>query len=416
MKRIEQRLREAMGLDASSIGSSVVQRTVRLRMKAQGLEKLDDYIALLQSSPAECEELIESVVVNETWFFRDRESFCALVHLVKEEWLPTHSTGALRILSVPCSSGEEPYSLVMALIESGLPPERFRVDAADISERALARARAGLYTKNSFRGKELGFRERYFRKTSDGLILDPIIRSRVSFFRGNIISPDFPVRALYDVIFCRNLLIYFDRNTQKQAITQLRRLLVTNGILFVGPAEQPLIADHGFEPVGIPLAFASRKMGAINDRPVQSRGNSSGVVYQSVPPAAISAATTATTFAAQVEPSRPAKAAHAAMNNLATVRLLADSGNLEEAASICENCLRADSTSPEAWYLLGLIRDARGDAGAVECYRKALYLDPEHYETLLQMALLAERDGNRVRARTFRSRAERLRSKVSGVT
>src|SRR2546423_10756520 len=259
MKRIEQRLRDAMGLDANTIGAGAIHRTVRLRMKAHSLHKVEDYIALLDSSPREREELIESVVVTETWFFRDRDSFSALLRWVKEEWLPKNPAGVLRILSVPCSTGEEPYSLVMALLEVGLHPDRFRIDAADISERALARAATGLYTRNSFRGKDFSFRDRYFRKTEGGFLLDPMIRHRVSFFRGNIISNDFPVWCSYDVIFCRNLLIYFDQLTQKDAIRQLHRLLASRGLLFVGPAEQPLISDCGFQPLGIPLAFAARK-------------------------------------------------------------------------------------------------------------------------------------------------------------
>src|SRR5262245_28710111 len=112
MTRIEQRLREVMGLDANSIGFSTVERTIRLRMKARGLQRAEDYVALLDSSSSEWNELVESVVVSETWFFRDPESFNTLTRLVKEEWLPAHPTGTLRILSVPCSSGEEPYSLV----------------------------------------------------------------------------------------------------------------------------------------------------------------------------------------------------------------------------------------------------------------------------------------------------------------
>ena len=126
MKRIEHLLREVIGLDANSIGSGAIHRAVRLRMKVRGLREVDDYLGYLSKSPIERTELIESVVVTETWFFRDPESFCALVRLVKEEWLPEHPAGILRILSVPCSSGEEPYSLVMALLEAGLRPERFR--------------------------------------------------------------------------------------------------------------------------------------------------------------------------------------------------------------------------------------------------------------------------------------------------
>ena len=95
---------------------------------------------------------------------------------------------------------------------------------------------------------------------------------------------------------------------------------------------------------------------------------------------------------------------------LERARGLADAGRLGEAAEICETQLREHGPSAQAYYLLGLVRDAVGDGTALECYRKALYLDPNHYETLLQMALLSQKDGNAARARTFRERARRVKA------
>src|SRR5207302_3675173 len=137
MTQIEGLLRDTMGLDAASIGSGLIHRIVRLRMKSLGLKQPDQYRRFLASSRAEWRELVEGVVVTETWFFRDREPFGALVRQVLDEWLPAHPTAPLRLLSLPCSSGEEPYSLAMALLDAGVPSGRFQIDAADISARAL---------------------------------------------------------------------------------------------------------------------------------------------------------------------------------------------------------------------------------------------------------------------------------------
>src|SRR6266704_3397498 len=101
MKAIESLLRNTMGLDATSIGSGLIHRTVRLRMKSLGLKLVEEYRQLLATSRAEWNELVEAVVVTETWFFRDREPFAALARLVLEEWLPAHPTAPLRLLSVP---------------------------------------------------------------------------------------------------------------------------------------------------------------------------------------------------------------------------------------------------------------------------------------------------------------------------
>ena len=150
MKRIEELLRETMGLDAASIGATSIHRTARLRMKSLGLKRMEDYHQLLAKSRVEWNELVESVIVTETWFFRDREPFGALVRLVFEEWLPAHPTAPLRLLSLPCSSGEEPYSLAMIAreVQAGMAvKKRVEIEGVDASDAALEKARRGRYTR-----------------------------------------------------------------------------------------------------------------------------------------------------------------------------------------------------------------------------------------------------------------------------
>ena len=167
----------------------------------------------------ELQALIEAVVVPETWFFRDREAFAALARLAHEEWLPTHPDGVLRLLSLPCSTGEEPYSMAMALLDAGVPADRFRIDAVDISARALAQARRAVYGKNSFRGQELAFRDRHFEATAHGLSSERRRSAGRCAFSRATCSPPISCRARRSTtsIFCRNVLIYFDRATQDRA-------------------------------------------------------------------------------------------------------------------------------------------------------------------------------------------------------
>src|SRR2546425_542534 len=119
MKHIEHLLQKGIGLNAGSIGSSSIQRSVRLRMKSLGVQAVEDYSRLVTSSASEWQELVESVVVTETWFFRDREPFDALVRLVTGKGSAPHHGTTFRILSLPCSSGEEPYSIAMVLRDAG---------------------------------------------------------------------------------------------------------------------------------------------------------------------------------------------------------------------------------------------------------------------------------------------------------
>src|SRR5580692_10562799 len=136
----EKLLQDTMGLDSASVGSATIESAVRLRMESLKYKKREDYWERVQVSDDELQELIEAVVVPETWFFRDQDAFTALTRQILEEWLPEHPTAGLRLLSVPCCTGEEPFSMVMALLDAGISRDRFKIDAVDISVRALARA------------------------------------------------------------------------------------------------------------------------------------------------------------------------------------------------------------------------------------------------------------------------------------
>jgi chemotaxis protein methyltransferase WspC len=411
MKRFEHLLRQTIGLDAESIGSTSIQRAVRQRMRSLGLSKPDDYEQLLERSSAEWNDLVESVIVPETWFFRDPAIFGAFVRHALEEWLPAHPAAPMRLLSIACASGEEPCSLVMALLDAGVAPERFQIEAVDISARALARAERGVYGKNSFRGKDLAFRDRYFQASEEGYILHPAVRDCVRFCQGNLCSDNFlPGHASYDFIFCRNLLIYFDRPMQRRAIQKIERLLAPSGVLFVGPVEQPLVLNHGFVSANMSKASACRKGDQTvrgpglarlsRRRPILAGLSSNGAAQ---PPLRAGSGSKSPP-AARPSPSL--------LPDLETARNLADAGRLDEAAEICEAHLRQSRVSAQAYYLLGLVRDARGDASAIDCYRKALYLEPNHYESLLQMALLLQKNGDPARALAFQSRAQRIKTNV----
>ena len=411
MRRIEQLLEKTIGLDAASIGSASIQRAVRVRMRSLGLRRLEDYKQFLEESRAEWNELVESVIVTETWFFRDAEAFAAVVRLVLEEWLPAHPDAPVRLLSLPCASGEEPYSLAMALLDAGVASARFQIDAVDISARALAQAERAIYGKNSFRGEDLAYRDRYFQPSKQGFVLVPAVRHCVKFRRGNLFSELFRHRhSCYDFIFCRNLLIYFDRPMQRRAIEKIERLLVPSGVMIVSPVEQPLLLNHGFVSTNIPGACAYRKA----QKAVRSR-RTARLSKQPVIPAGLQPSSTSQSqlpYSRRTIPPAVGRGSLSRHADLETARRLADVGHLEAAAEVYEAHLLESKASAQAYYLLGLVRDAAGDTRALDCYRKALYLEPDHYESLLQMALLLQKNGDPIRARTFKSRAQRVKMRL----
>src|SRR5262249_3072445 len=151
-----------IGLDVSTVGAAAIERSIRLRMRRSGLQRVEEYWQRLQDTEEELQALIEEVVVPATWFFRHPESFEALARIVTRDWLPAHETGRLRILSIPCASGEEPYSIAITLLEAGMPANRLTIDAIDISLKALSRARQAQYSSTSLRHGDLEHCVHYF--------------------------------------------------------------------------------------------------------------------------------------------------------------------------------------------------------------------------------------------------------------
>ncbi len=418
----ERLLKETMGLDAVSIGRSAVERAVRDRLAACDLHDLDAYWTHVCASSSELQELIDAVVVPETWFFRDREAYAALATWAGHERTKPSTTATLRFLSVPCSSGEEPYSIAMTLLGCGLAPGQFRIDAFDISTRAVALAKRAHYGANSFRGDDLQFRDTYFEWVPPSWRLNDVVRTDVHFQQGNLLDPSFlPGADIYDVIFCRNVLIYFDQETQDRAMRVLRRLLKDTGTLFVGSAETGLALSHGFASTRMPLAFAFRKSRAAKSRPApssQANQKPPGLSHKKVPTVPITAKSPApSATAATSKPAAPARAADTSSSllDLAEAARLADLGRLEDAGKVCAAHVRAHGTSAQACYLLGLIRNAAGaPTDAVQHFRKALYLDPNHYESLAHLTLLLDKQGDVSGAQVLRKRLQRLAPRAEG--
>jgi chemotaxis protein methyltransferase WspC len=466
-RRFADLLHRTMGLDAASLGHSAVERAVDQRAAAWRAEghadaTLADYWNATQQSPSMVQALIETVVVPETWFFRDADAFKALVRLAHERLLERAAGLPLRILSLPCSTGEEPYTIAMSLLDAGIDGSRFRIDAMDISERSLAVAQRAVYGRNSFRGNALAFRDAHFSRTEDGWRLAPRIVETVRFARANLMQLDAAALGLYDLVFCRNVLIYFDRDTQHTALQALNSVLAENGTLFVGPAETGLLMRHGMQSAKIPLAFAFHRAAsadahaniwqaaplagaaalAMTHSPVPALAPAqlfSAEPFAWPDPVARPVLDAVTQFAASPvnggtrspsfngstlldtrKPSTPAVHAfdaptydapaptNAARDTLKAAHALADAGRLAEAAGAINAYLEQHPPHADAFYLLGVLADANGDTHLARSqYRKALYLDPQHTEALAHLATLLELEGDRAAARLLMQRASR---------
>lgn len=396
-------LNRAIGLDPASIGPTALASAVQSRMSACGLATPEAYAARLAGDAQELRALVEAVVVPETWFFRDREAFAAVREVALQRAREAQLGAKLRLVSLPCSTGEEPYSLAMALLDAGLPHDAFEIHAFDVSRVAIERAMAGVYRRNSFRGEDLEFRSRHFVEAAAGSWrIRPEVAACVRFAQANLLEIQASTSpASYDFVFCRNLLIYFDAATQQRAIGILRNLLRPGGRVLVGPGDANLLLSAGLEPVQRPRSFCFRE-------PTRNKKVAAAPAISRRPvPAPAPMRPGRHAFSTPQPP--PAQPAAANRPTLAHASSLADLGRTAEAVLACEALLAHGEASADVWRLLGVLREAGHDLPrAAECYRKALYLDPVDIESLDHLALLLQRQGDALGARRVRERARRL--------
>jgi chemotaxis protein methyltransferase WspC len=393
-------LRERIGLDGDSLGERILddacaeaRRTLLVADDAQLLQRM-------RSDPVAFAAAAEHFLVPESWFFRADDQFDDLLHYAREH----RDRRPLRILSLPCASGEEAYSAVIRLLDAGLAPGEIDVLGVDLSEAAIARARLGRYRTSALRGRPLA--EPWMHACDGGFQVDDLVRQCVRFRVGNALD-DLHLRDedRFDVVFCRNLLIYLHGAARQRLLVQLHRLLAEPGLLLAGQAEVVSTMHGDFQPVpvGSPLSFRVRPRA---EAPVAALP---------VPPRVAPAFAAIPAAPARVVPATPPvrdDLAPAPADALAHARALADAGRLDEALAGCTRWLARHPADSEGFYLLGLLESARGHHEAADqAFTRVLYLDRDHGDALEQRIGLAERFGRAAQARDLRARATRLRER-----
>lgn len=225
--------------------SDVLQAArVRSRIKHLGFSSFEEYLGHFKArETGEVQQLINALTVGETYFFRDYDQ---LQHFA-EELLPVISSRkdaagqrTMRLLCAGCSSGEEAYTLSIILREmlEGTPPWRTYIDAVDINTSQLERAERGRYSPRTLRYVPLAYKSRYFDLVDDQFVVADTIRDGVNFAHVNLLdSVQMERYENYDFVFCRNVLIYLDRNQKEILVHRLHRCLLSGGILFVAATE-----------------------------------------------------------------------------------------------------------------------------------------------------------------------------------
>ncbi len=376
-------LEREIGLDVASVGQRAIEVAVDRRAAALGVTTAR-YARAVHGTRLELDALIDELVVSETWFFRDVAPFTLLARRALE-FTAASRLRPFRVLSVPCASGEEPYSVAIAMLDAGVASQRFEVIAYDISARNVQVARAGVYRKNSFRSPTPSL-SRYIEVEGTQHRVAAITRERVRISRGNILTPGFLDDVpRFDVVLCRNLLIYLTAKARARVLDVIARVLHPDGIVIAGHAESIELFDPRFRPVAEAGSFA--------------------FTCQEAPRKPVTAPVRIPTPPPDDEP-----VAHVESQTLARAAELADRGELDAALLLVDRLLLTSTPTAGHYALAGVIQQVRGQLVAAErAFTQALYLDPLHLDSLVQLALLLRRRGQAAAADQLMVRATRVR-------
>jgi chemotaxis protein methyltransferase CheR len=238
-----------LGIKMPDVKKTMLQGRLQKRLRALGMASYDeyyDYVFSARGMDTELSHMVDAVTTNKTDFFREPRHFDYLEQVVLPKMLQaatTKGSGGFRFWSAGCSTGAEPYTLAMVLSEFALrhPEFRFSILATDISQRVLDEAKEGIYSESMAIPIPQALRRKYLLRSKDpmepAIRIVPDLRSRVAFGRLNFMAEDFRLGYSMDIIFCRNVMIYFDRAVQEQVVNRFCRYLNPGGYLFVGHSE-----------------------------------------------------------------------------------------------------------------------------------------------------------------------------------
>ena len=251
-ERVRKLIYQHAGISLSDVKQDMVYSRLARRLRATGLNSFAEYLALLEKGDKdEWEKFVNSLTTNLTSFFREPHHFPLLADHLKS--LPTNAP--IKIWCSAASTGEEPYSIAMTVVETfGSFNAPVTIMASDLDTNVLATADKGVYPMDRVEKISPERMKRFFLKGSgaqDGYVcVRPELRRLISFQRLNLLDPTWPVRGPLDVLFCRNVMIYFDKPTQYKILSRFAPLMRDNGLLFAGHSESFLHAADLFRSKG----------------------------------------------------------------------------------------------------------------------------------------------------------------------
>lgn len=342
---------------SQNLQHALLERMQKLRINSyQGYY---DFLLNSHEAQSETDELFSLVTIPETHFFRNPAQFEVLREFVLPEIISRKDRDkSLRVWSAGCSKGDEPYSLAIAIMEA-LPDYQswqMSILATDINRKAISFAQKAVYPEKSIHNLPEGYLERYFKQDGKNHILNSEVKGLVNFTYHNLAKRPYPLEDA-DIIFCRNVIIYFDLETIKRVIENFYQSLKPGGYLFLGHSESLWQINDKFKTVEFPQTFIYQKAIAAGKEEVRP--------FIGVPEIK---------FEEFIDAKEPDKTIVHADFQRATE--LANQGNYQEAKGQLKRIIRQDNLHAEAYYLLGVLAYRTGDLKeAEEQFRRVIYID-----------------------------------------
>jgi chemotaxis protein methyltransferase WspC len=414
-KTVRQWLIDHTSLEPSLLEGAGFDSLVKERIASCGSGDETAYVTGLDQANDEIDRLTAGIAVPETWLFRYPRSYERLVeHLHR---LHVSGSTSLRMVSLGCATGQEPYCMAMCAVHAGWPAERVRIEGIDRNCEFLRSAYSAQFGAASIRTEIPDWAMHFLRRTGEMIGIEPTIHSIVRFKQADVTDSTFTLDdASYDVVFCRNVLIYLNAAARVRLLKIICAAMKPDGLLFVGHAEHLIRCGELLRPVRSPHAFALERT------PIESADSKKFTMATtpaprrtaSAPNGAIGRFEPATTPRVNSPSSPPPPKPE---ETLERALALADAGATDEVESMIRSIIARRGPSASAYELLGMIRMTENDINAAKrSFEQAVYLDPDRVTSLVQLAIISERLGDSRRAGVMWDRARRTESDVTRET
>lgn len=419
-------IEEHGGINIESEKFDSLRISIHARATRCGYSSYEEYYAYLLKSEEEFRNLMSLVTVNETYFFRYPEQFRVLREFVLPEIIRENKHRkykVLKIWSAGCSTGEEPYSIAISVLESigDIKDWNIYILGTDVSIKALKKAFEGKYGKTSFRITDEEIKSRYFKRINQNTWeISPEVKRLVNFTYHNLIKEPYPLAFtdLWDIIFCRNVTIYFKPESTKRVIENLYKSLRPGGFLFTGHTETLYHINPGFEVIKFGDAFIFRKPAEDLSKRIQvdydfkaeAQKNHKKIEYQPVKSNEL-----VENILDVIEQRKDFSAEEIKSIYRETVLELLNNNDISSAIREIEKAIKRFPLEAEFYYLRGIaLKKLEDFEGAINSFRKAAYLNPDYVYAIVELASIHAFKGDRAEAiNQYRRAAKSLNSLLS---